>query len=229
MPANFFRMFTVKKIQSQAVGEIFKKTREEIGLELDEVCKTIKVNKKYLKALEEGDYNSLPTGLYARKFFKNYSDYLNLEFEALWTLYEREQAQIFGRPHDSEKFIKTVSPRSLIDVAKIIKICIGGLLVVILLGYLGWEIKKIFLPPDLEVISPVDNLIISKSTVEVTGRTEKETQVSINGQEIPSSSDGFFSESINLQEGLNIIKISSKKRHSRESIVYRRVMVEINN
>lgn len=219
--------FTVKKIQPQTTGEIFKKTREEIDLSLDEVCKIIKVNRKYLKALEDGDYNELSIGLYTKRFFKIYADYLNLEFEPLWRLYLKEQKFQGGK--DISKFVKAVSPRSLIDVSKIIKICAGGLIIMALLGYLGWETRKIFLPPYLEVINPVDNLITSQSTIEVTGRTEKETQISVNGQEISNSQNGFFSENVNLQEGLNIIKISSKKKHSRENIIFRRVMVAVDN
>jgi cytoskeleton protein RodZ len=215
--------FSVKKIQPQTAGEIFKKNREEIGQSLDDVCRTIKVNKKYLEALEEGNYSELSIGFYTEKFFKTYADYLNLEFEPLWKLYSKERK--FFDKKDSSGFVKAVSPRSFVDASKIIKICIGGLIIMVLLGYLGWEIRKIFLPPYLEVMNPVDNLITSQSTVKVTGQTEKETEISINGQEISSSQDGFFSEDVNLQEGLNVIEISSKKKHSKENTIFRRVMV----
>lgn len=219
--------FTAKKIQPQTLGEIFKKTREEAGLSLDEVCRAVQVNRKYLELLEDGDYGKELDGFYAKRVLKIYADFLNLEFVPLWKLYLKEKA--LWSKGSASKFVKVVSSHSLLDISKIIKICIGALVIAAMLGYLGWEVRKIFLPPYLEVINPADNLITSSSTVEVIGRTEKETQVRINGQEISSSRDGSFSESVNLKDGLNIIKISSKKEHSRENIIYRQVMVITSN
>ncbi len=219
--------FTAKKIQPQNLGEILKRTREEIGSSLDEVSRITKINKNFLKALEDGDYSRALDGLYAERFLKIYTDYLNLEFSPLWQLYLKEK-KLWGKDSTS-KFVKVIALRNLLDIPKIIKICFIGLVVVAMFVYLGWEVRKIFLPPYLEVISPADNLVTSVSTVEVAGKTEKETIVSINGQEISSDRDGSFREVVNLKEGLNIIKISSKKEHSKESIIYRQVMVEINN
>lgn len=221
--------FSIKKIQSQTLGEIFKKTREEAGFDLSKVSKETQINKKYLVALEEGNYSELPSGLYLERFLKKYADFLNLEFEPLWRLFLKEQTiwskTKFQNKGENSKFIKIISSHSLIDSSKIIKICIGGLFVTFLLGYLGWEVRKIFLPPYLEIISPTDNFITSQSVIEVVGRTEKETQININGQEISSDLNGYFSENVNLQKGLNIIKISSRKKHSKENVAYRRVMV----
>lgn len=65
----------------------------------------------------------------------------------------------------------------------------------------------------LNIISPEDNLLVSQSNIEITGSTISNSQIVINtstetftGQ---SNQDGLFNIPIELEAGLNILKISS--------------------
>ena len=104
-----------------------------------------------------------------------------------------------------------------------------GLIILIILAlvtYLGFEINKIFSPPDLVVINPVADVKITENFIEIKGQTEKEARVFINEKEVFIDSQGEFKATIDLQKGINYIKISAVKKHSRENIVFREVLVE---
>ncbi len=101
-----------------------------------------------------------------------------------------------------------------------------GFFLIIFLFYIIVEIKSIVTPPTLIIQAPADNLIISESTINITGKIDANSNVEINDQEILKNSDGSFNKKINLQQGLNLIKISAKKEHSRETIQYRKIMVK---
>ena len=96
----------------------------------------------------------------------------------------------------------------------------------IFLVYLGIEFSRNISPPFLEVESPQDDLVTSERMVTIRGKTEKESRVTINGQEVFEDEEGNFSEEIDLKEGINIIKITSAKKRSKESVVYKKVLVK---
>ncbi len=75
------------------VGDILKKRRLEKNLTLEEVEKRTKIRKKFLLAIEKGDYSSFPSSTYVRGFIKNYSDFLNLPTEEILAIFRREFAQ----------------------------------------------------------------------------------------------------------------------------------------
>ena len=72
------------------LGKLLRKAREERGYSLDDVQDITKIRKRYLEAIEEGDYNVLPGSFYARAFVKNYAETVGLDAEEVFRLYQRE-------------------------------------------------------------------------------------------------------------------------------------------
>lgn len=87
-----------------------------------------------------------------------------------------------------------------------------------------WNIEAIFRSPKLEIFSPIDGTITFERQLEVRGRSTKEAEVFINNSSILVDSDGYFNTLIDLQKGLNLIKISAKKRYGRASMAEIRVL-----
>lgn len=102
----------------------------------------------------------------------------------------------------------------------------GVLLILGVLFYLGLEITKIIRPPALTIFEPADNLIVAETEVVIQGVVEKGAMLKINESEINYDDKGYFRERMDLKKGLNEIRISAKKEHSREKTVTRRVAVE---
>ncbi len=77
------------------VGEVLRQTRSRRGLSLEEVEQAIRIPRKYLLALEEGDMSRLPSPAYARGFLRTYANYLGLdEREVLSLLPQVEELRL---------------------------------------------------------------------------------------------------------------------------------------
>ncbi|MFZ2026512.1 MAG: hypothetical protein WAV30_04465 [Microgenomates group bacterium] len=61
--------------------------------------------------------------------------------------------------------------------------------------------------PKLEIQEPSDNSRTNKDDVKVSGQTDKETSIRINGQPIITDSEGKFSTMVRLKDGENKIQI----------------------
>ncbi|MBU4228601.1 helix-turn-helix domain-containing protein [bacterium] len=63
------------------IGNFLKERREARGISLIEVEKDLKIRKKYLQALEEGNVEAIPGKTYLIGYLRNYSKYLGINEE----------------------------------------------------------------------------------------------------------------------------------------------------
>jgi cytoskeletal protein RodZ len=221
--------FTAKQLnQYETVAEILSATRQEKGIELTKIEKTLKINKKYLQALENGKYEILPSAIYVKNFAKTYAAYLGLDVKKIAELVERELGIInqLNNPNQRAPQPQTLKNKILIT-PKLIRNSLIIILALACLIYLGWQINAIFSPPPLEIISPTPELATDQNLITLEGQTLPETEITINNQEILADQNGHFIKSLDLQTGLNTIEIRAKKKHSKANVVIRRVMLEI--
>jgi len=72
------------------LGEVLKKARLEKGMSLDDIQDVTKIRKRYLEALELGDFKVLPGKFYIRAFIKNYAEVVGLDSEEVLKYYHDE-------------------------------------------------------------------------------------------------------------------------------------------
>ncbi len=65
------------------IGDILKKRREELGLDLKEVAHTLRIQYEYLKALENNAVEKLPPAVYTRGYIREYARFLGVDPEPL--------------------------------------------------------------------------------------------------------------------------------------------------
>jgi len=70
------------------IGARLKEAREEKGISLDSLQETTKIQKRYLQAIEEENFNILPGKFYARAFIKEYALAVNINVDELFKEYE---------------------------------------------------------------------------------------------------------------------------------------------
>ena len=63
------------------IGNFLRERRETRGIPLIEVEKDLKIRKKYLQALEEGNVDAIPGKTYLIGYLRNYSKYLGIDEE----------------------------------------------------------------------------------------------------------------------------------------------------
>jgi cytoskeletal protein RodZ len=69
------------------LGQLLRKARLEKGISLEDMQETTKIRKKYLEAIEDGNYKLLPGNFYVRAFIKSYSESVGLDPNEVLRLY----------------------------------------------------------------------------------------------------------------------------------------------
>jgi cytoskeletal protein RodZ len=62
-----------------AISETLRQARLRSGVDLDKLAAKTKINPRYLEAIENGDFDKLPSGIFARMFIKQYADAVGLD------------------------------------------------------------------------------------------------------------------------------------------------------
>ena len=222
--------FRRKEISSQPrLGERLVSKRSEIGQSLQEAARGCGIQAGYLKALETGDYDSLPGEVYAKSFLKNYAQYLSLNPHVLVAQYcnERTIYQNIGKAA-AEKYhhpVAKISRAHLLVMPKIFRSFAIILLAAIVVTYLGLKVQAIIAPPRLQLLTPATDFVTSESVVTVSGSVPSGAILTVNGQQVVADEQGYFSEDVDLKFGINTIEVRAKKKHSQEAIITRQVVV----
>lgn len=77
-------------MSERRLGEILRERRESLNLSIEEAAKATKLKKSTILALENGDYKELHEIVYIRGFLKVYASVLNLDYNKLSPILERE-------------------------------------------------------------------------------------------------------------------------------------------
>lgn len=197
---------------SETLGEKLKKIRESLRLTFDEVEKATKIQKKYIKAIEANDYNSLPPDVYTRGFLKSYSKLLGIKESKVLEMYKKERGILDNikqaKKSKSSKHLK--SPRVIITPRTIV-IFFTILVALVIIGYIGYNLLAFTSSPRLIIFSPQDNAVITKSFIDIVGKTDEGAEIFINGQKVNTSEEGDFKVTVSIgQKGVNSIKIVAK-------------------
>lgn len=213
--------FVRKKVKSYTLAEKLKRVREQHGISLSEISKATKIRKVYLEKIEEGKYDQLPADVYIKGFLRGYADYIGLDIKEVLKQYEKERGVLSnikktktddGEQNRLRRFrlpMVTITPRMATAV-------FFGVLVFAGFMYFYKEIGKLSETPRLVVMQPTSDTSISGSSIDVTGVTDKENKVTINGQPIYVNDSGQFKETLSLQKGLNSISVKSVNRFGKE-------------
>lgn len=201
--------------------------RQEKKVSLEEMERKTRISKKYLQALEECRFRDVPfANVYQKNFVKSYVEALGVDSEPFLKQYIIEETvKEDKKPKvEQEKEIRRSRWYILPSFLRFGLILVPAL---ILIGYLGWQVRRIVTPPSLAIYSPVEGFITQNSTLVIQGETEPEAQISINGQEIKNSEKGQFKEEISLADGVNTITIVVKKKHGKTTTETRHVVYKL--
>ena len=60
-------------LDSETVAERLRGARQAKNIKLEEAAKKLNISYKYLRALERGEYDKLPAGVYGKNFLREYA------------------------------------------------------------------------------------------------------------------------------------------------------------
>ncbi len=210
--ANFER----KELKrTHTIADKLKNLRNHKEISAELLAKKLNIPLKYILSLEGGQYDSLPGDIYVRAWLKKIANFYETNANELLLDYQLEKKIVNKISSGSEiknnkkiKQINFLTPRFI--RWSIIWLVMGSLFV-----YLTYEIVNIIAPPDLQIISPSNNLKTKDLSVEIVGQTQAEAQLNINDELIVLDQEGRFKKTVNLTVGLNTLEISAKNKHSR--------------
>src|SRR4030042_1155317 len=208
-------------MKEETLGQVFKRYRETEELKIEQVEKETKISRRMLLALENDDYAILPDEFFTKNIIKIYAQFLTLDPNKLLALHDKNIKNYAAKdnlPSKSKPVKEILTPQK-------VKLILIGAAVLILLGYMVFQINKVFEPPQLIISSPDKDLAISENYIEISGKTEKEARVFINEKEIFLNYQGEFKAMLDLQKGMNLIKITAIKKMSKENTIYREILV----
>lgn len=179
---------------------LLKNSRLEKQLEFDEISKIVKIPARHLRAIESEDTSSFPQEPYCSLIVKDYANFLGLNGPEILRLFHRD----FAQKHKSKVLSPNrfgFTPQFTFSLAIIFSILAFS-------AYLIFEYIKFNQPPRLAVNWPTNQTI--GDTLDLSGITDPESTVKINGNLIIVNSDGSFSKKINLTKGENSITVESQ-------------------
>jgi cytoskeletal protein RodZ len=196
------------------VGQRLAEARFRKGLTLDDVSQATKIKKEFLAAIEEGEYEKLPSFAYSQGFVRNYAKLVSLS--------EKETLALFRREFDTDKTVKVLPEgfsknysRSRFKNKQ--QLMLIGIIFLIVFTFIAYQFRFIFLNPPLNIISPKNAAVITGSRVVVLGKTDPEAVVVVNNNPVAVDQSGIFKKNLNLFPGNNQIVVSSTNKFGRQS------------
>lgn len=71
-----------------SLGQELKKRREEKGITIQQIAASTLIGPRFLQAIEEDDYSSLPGGVFNRAFVRKFANHIGLDESTALQLYE---------------------------------------------------------------------------------------------------------------------------------------------
>lgn len=206
------------------IAKELKRARLDKKISLEEVSDKTKINIKYLKILENGDFFSLPKGLYGKNFLKQYASFLGLSLPNILEIFDDsllEKKETIRNLFSNQ----VVKNKYFLAIPNLLRNLIVLLIVLIFFSYLVFSFSKINSSPDLQITYPPTDFLTSEKVIEVRGTVEEGAEIFINGKNILVGLDGSFSQKLNLKEGVNEVVFEAKKKYGKTNIIKRQILV----
>lgn len=210
-------LWEMTNLHEQNIKELLRELMEAKGLDAVKLSYLTDVPQRFITSLVSGDFKSLPSEPYIRGYLFKIAGVLEADPNDLWRSYRRS-AEI----HTSG--VSDTLPANRFSLKKVSgkKFWIG-LIMLILLIFLGFRLNDILGKPTLEITLPETTI---GDSIQVSGRVTPGDTLTLNGEVIYPNERGEFQEDIQLEPGLNILEFRVKRYLGRETKVIKQVVYQ---
>jgi cytoskeletal protein RodZ len=205
----------------KTIGQIINSARVKKKLSFKKLEEATKIRASFIKSLEEEKWNALPTFTTVLGFVKSISTTLgidqNMAVAVLKRDYPPKRLNINPKPDIPSRF--TWSPKLTFAIGTVV-------VILIVLGYIGFQYVKFISPPDLTVDSPKENQAIDGNSVLVFGSTDSDVKITVNNQPVLIDADGKFSVNLGVTQTTKEIDIIATSRSGKERTISRKITVQ---
>jgi cytoskeleton protein RodZ len=139
-----------------AVGRLLREQREERGISIEEVAKSLRIRAAFLKAIEQGRFEELPGAAYIPAFLRGYASYLGLDAQKVLTAYQLSGSLPVVRPVSLPADFPMAERRAPVGLAVL------TVLLVIAAGYAVWHYLPQQQPIVAEKVPPVPDRLLAE-------------------------------------------------------------------
>lgn len=207
----------------RTAGNLIRETRLKNNLSKSQLGEMTHIKTSFIEAIENSDWDKLPEPSVVIGFVKSISHFLDIDEGHVLALLRREYNPI--PKNEKQKSKNKEINKKFIWGPKFTFLALIVIILVIILGYLGFQYKKFNSPPKLTINEPVQNQIV-KDKVTVNGQTDPDTTIEINNQPVIVESDGTFTAQIEVSSETKELKIIAKSRSGKETIISRTIEVK---
>lgn len=197
----------------KTAGDYLKDARNLKQISIADISKITKIKEKFLLALENSEWEFLPSFTTAQGFARSYASTVGLEPEVIVALLRRDFPGLQAPSKSSEISLKKESiwtPKTTIVVVAISLIFLLG-------WYLTTQYVKYAASPPLEIkefrVKDDNNQII------ISGMTAPGAGLEINGRAVLVEDDGTFNLEISKSGVGSLVEIKSRSRTGKETII----------
>ncbi|MDA0208040.1 MAG: helix-turn-helix domain-containing protein [bacterium] len=212
-------VFVMRKLSDSApetLGQQLLALRRTHSVSIDMLSRRTHIRKSYLEALEKGQYELLPDGLYIRKFITAYARELGADSTYFLELYDEECGICdLVAPHQAPRQRQSIL--QFLAVSQFRKMGAFFLIATTMLIFLGVHIVRLTRAPELIVYAPLPYFETQSGVLTASGRVSSESEVFVNDDRAVLEEDGSFSVTVPLHLGVNKVHIIAKRPYSKSA------------
>lgn len=207
----------------KTAGQILAETRIARKLELEDVARITRIRPQFLRSIENDDYQKLPSGAVAKGFVRNYCEFLGLNPAQVQAVFRRDFVENQSGQIVPRGFVEPVNkqafwtPRTTVIALLALTFTIFG-------GYLVYQYHTLTGPPDLTVNQSEEKINTSEDSYEISGSTDPEATIAVNGHLVALDKGGQFSFRVPLSQGENLITITATAKSGKQTVISKTVI-----
>lgn len=205
----------------KTAGELLREKRELKELTILDIAKRIKVKPEYLSALEDSNFQKLPSVTTTKGFLRNYARELHLNPDTLVAMFRRDfESQESGEiiPHG---LVEPVAGKPHLVNANLI-LALTSLFVFLI--FLGYQLFSWWSLPKLELIQPISDEVYGEK-VSVKGVTDSDATIRVNDQAVLVDQNGQFTLDLLFPAGTHSVIVKAVNRQGKARLIERTFQV----
>lgn len=191
-------------------GQRLMRARQRQRLTRKDVARRLSLGTRDIKAIDQWDLSALTPHTNVHKAVRQYALLVG-------------QKPSYFENYVPKRSDATYRDKRIITLSKTSVSLIGIILALVAGGFIAWRTYVANAAPFLVVTEPRDGSTVHMPKIPVSGETNEQAQVIINGINTPVGPDGTFNGEAVLSNGPNTIEVRSINSFGRENVMTRTV------
>jgi len=210
-------VFQKKKVRMETLSEYLREVRKQLGLSVKQVSGKSGVAQKFIQALESGEFSQLPPDVYVLGFLNQLAETYSVPTDVLVKQFKKERgiAEQVATPAKARPTRSSRILNSIVVTPKLLSLAVGGLVLLVIVLYIIYELVSLSSAPSLTVSEPQDGQIVQSGSVAVAGKTDPGATLTINGKIIALDKDGTFKTTVAVAGGSQELDIAAQSKFSK--------------